>query len=494
MYCYDFPYFENFAAFQPGMPVSIDRRGNAWPGAGTTIYRNVADEPIDYSMNNVKLRQLNHFMTLAVFDGGVAAFRGTYDNFQVEVSKQDLPPVDGQVRRVSEVVAMNREQFIIVGSNQLLPLTVQVTRNDDGRVRVNFVFGIPKPMGDADHDKFPHIDNLTNTTIAMIYERSMNLYTRIAEVRGVGTNAQVDLGDETRVGYSYEYHKVAGMDANHYIIAATGRLWNTSFYYPAVTAVLCTINGTKLQIGEWKYLPWAMSHNYMDMDNFDFSNAIMVFTEATEHSIKAVMLHFDREENDIYFGSSRTIQNGGSVFYPEKIDIRILSPTSFAVFYEDQVIHRLCLVLCTVSSSLDISVSSPTYVVSLTSGAFSYDLCESGMGDFMILENRVTDRNRVFMHYGVVLPRPFGIAQKSKKGKLTIQFAGMFKIPTKQRFTPGRAVYTNSRGELLEGRPFGMANRESGMFYEYGPDRSLLSQNNLVGVAVTKRKIYMKFL
>ena len=494
MYCYEFPFFEDFARFQPGMPVSIDSKGNAWPGAGTTIYRNVAEEPITYSMNNVKLRQLNHFMTLAVFDGGVAAFRGTFDNFEVQMGKTDLPTVDGQIRRVSEVVAMNRDTFIIVGSNQLLPLTVLVTRPDSGPVTVSFQFGIPTPLNEVDDNKFPHIDVLTNTTVAMIYERNMNLYTRKAELKGTGTNAQVSLGSEVRVGNSYEFHKVAGMDANHYIIAATGRLFNSSFYYPAVTAVLCTIKGDTIEIGEWKYLAWAMSHNYMDMDNFDFQNAIMVFTDAAEHSIIAVMVHFDREENDISFGSSRTIQNGGAVFFPEKIDMRILSPTTFAVFYEDQVIHKLCLVLCSVSSSRDISVASPTYVVSLTSGAFSYDLCESGMGDFVILENRVTDQNRVFMHYGVVLPRPFGIAQKTKNGKLTIQFAGMFKVPTKQRFTPGRAIYTNSKGELLEGRPFGMANRESGLFYEHGPDRSLLSQNNLVGVAVTKNKIYMKFL
>ena len=65
MYSYEFPFFEDWTKFQPGMPVSIDWKGNAWPGAGTTIYRNVAEEPITYSMNNVKLRQLNHFMTLA---------------------------------------------------------------------------------------------------------------------------------------------------------------------------------------------------------------------------------------------------------------------------------------------------------------------------------------------------------------------------------------------------------------------------------------------
>ena len=55
--------------------MSIDREGNAWPGAGTTIYRNVTQEPIEGTMRNLKVRELDHFMTLAVYDGGVTAYR-----------------------------------------------------------------------------------------------------------------------------------------------------------------------------------------------------------------------------------------------------------------------------------------------------------------------------------------------------------------------------------------------------------------------------------
>ena len=88
----------------------------------------------------------------------------------------------------------------------------------------------------------------------------------------------------------------------------------------------------------------------------------------------------------------------------------------------------------------------------------------------------------------------FGIAQSAKKGKLTVQFAGMFKVPGNRKLTPGRAIYTNSKGELIEGAPFGYVNRNFGIFYEFDwRDNSILSNNNLVGIAVTKKKIYMKY-
>jgi hypothetical protein len=98
------------------------------------------------------------------------------------------------------------------------------------------------------------------------------------------------------------------------------------------------------------------------------------------------------------------------------------------------------------------------------------------------------------IHRAEVLARPFGISMGHKRNQLYVQFAGMVKIPGKQTFTPGRAVYTNSNGDLLMGRPYGYANRDFGQFYEFSRDgNQILSLHNLVGLAVTKHKIYLKF-
>lgn len=495
MYSYDFPYVSDFLQFQAGMPVSIDRRGNAWPGAGTTIYRNVTNEEIDYDMNNVKLRELNFFMTLAVYDGGVTAFRGTWEGFEVSVGRKSLPEVGGEMRRVSDVVKLSHNRFVVVSPNALLPLTAEVTRAESGRVSVEFYFGhnIDLPEG----ARWPHLDKLDNDTMAMIFERNMYLYTCLAKVSGAGSDMTITYTAEQYISAVYEFHKVAGMDRNHFIIAASGRMFNISGYPPTITAMLCRVTADDtIEIGVRKYLPWTFSHNFMDIDNFNRDNAVMTFVEGGENAIKAVMVYLDRSANEIFFGSSRTIQSGGAIFHPERIDVRILSETTFSVFYEDQAIGGLCLVLCTVTDTRDIAITSPTYVIEkYRRGQFSYDVSESGMGDFMIIEYyRNEQRRRAMVHYGVVYPRPFGIAQKAKNNRLTVQFAGMFKVPGKQRFIPGRAVYTNSKAELIQGRPYGSANRENGVFYSVAPDGSLLSQNNVVGVAVTRNKIYMKFI
>ena len=114
------------------------------------------------------------------------------------------------------------------------------------------------------------------------------------------------------------------------------------------------------------------------------------------------------------------------------------------------------------------------------------------IGEYREVEGRPAT---VQFHRGVVIPRMFGIAQSAKKGKLTVQFAGMFKVPGNRKLTPGRAIYTNSKGELIEGQPYGYANRDYGQFYtESFSDNSILSINNLIGVAVTKKKIYLKYV
>ena len=478
--------------------MSIDREGNAWPGAGTTIYRNVTQEPIEGTMRNLKVRELDHFMTLAAYDGGVTAYRLSFEGYEVEVNRKALPTVDQKERNVDDVVKIGHNRFIIVGSKQLLPLTTVVERKDR-KVSVDFLFGHELDLPNDD-DQWPHVDNLTNTTFALIYENGDKLIIRTGEWKGDGNGAELILSQITEATDRYEFHGIAGMDASHFIITVTGKRASDPQSWPVVRSCLCTVGDGKITMGTWKVLPFSLSHNFFDMDNFGPENVLMVFSDSEAGSIHAVMCHFDRTSNDIFYGSQREIQKGGAVLGYNRIDIRVLSPTSFAVFYEDQAIQGLCLVLCSVSPSMDIVITSPNYIISRTWGPdrhtdFYYDLCESGWGDFMIGEYRMSGpSSRVMFHRGVVLPRMFGIAQKSKKGKLTVQFAGMFKVPGSRKLTPGRAIYTNSKGELIEGAPYGYVNRNFGIFYEFSrADNSILSNNNLVGMAATTKKIYLKF-
>ena len=502
IYSYEFPYFDKFITFTPGTPVSIDRHGHAFPGAGTTIYRNITAKPVTKAMKNLKVRELPHHMLLAVYNGGVTAFKMSFEGFSYEVKSISLPPIGSQDRLVNDVIPVddNKEHFIVVGSQHLLAMTVKTERTRD-HVKVTFTFGEDVSMPDTD-DQWPHVDTLSNTTFAVVYERGDKLYVRTGRWTGEGEDAKLNISTETVANDRHQFHGIAGMDPKHFIIATTGRKYKEQHDWPVVQACLCTIGDDgKITVGEWVRLPWSVSENFFDMDNMGPSDVVIVYAEQGSGAVQSTMLHFDREHNQIFFGSQRTIQNGGAVARWGKMDIRVLSPVSFAVFYEDQAVHGLMMVLCGISPSLDIVVISPTYVIDRpwrNDGftRYDFDLCAQGWGNFMIGEYREVEGRpaTVQFHRGVVIPRMFGIAQSAKKGKLTVQFAGMFKVPGNRKLTPGRAIYTNSKGELIEGAPFGYVNRNFGIFYEFDwRDNSILSNNNLVGIAVTKKKIYMKY-
>ena len=482
-----------------GMPVSIDRDGNAFPGAGITIYRNISIDTINKKMTNAKIRELSFNVAMVVYDGGIDAYRFSFEGYAVSFNHLDLTPsLKGEVRRIDDVVRVSRERFIIVGNRELLPITARTTFANR-QIKVEFFQGTPMAL-ENDDDMWPHVDNLNNETFALVYENGDKLYTRVGHWLGDGNTSSLQLDVETLATNRYEYHGVAGMDDSHFIIAATGRQFGVNGSFPIVTACLCTVQPNKtVSFGEWISLGFTMSHNFFDMDNMGPSQVIMTFADAETNGLKAVTMEYDRDQQRIFFGSTASIQTGGAVLHESSVDLRVLNREMFAVFYKDDAIQSLMLVMCAITESNDIAVVSPNYVVSRPRGfmgrtEYYYDLCEIDMGDFAIVEYQSTERERtVMIHRGDVRPRPFGIVSKVNKNSLMVQFAGMFQMPRGMNIIPGRAVLTNSYGDLVEGDPFGYENSNFGNFYvESRKDNSILSGNNLIGIAVTKRKIYMK--
>ena len=480
---------------QEGMPVSLDREGYAFPGAGTTIYRNVSIGTNGHEMRNVKIRELDFNVAMLVYDGYIDAMLFSMDGDTIDVSQTSLTPtLDGEVRKVDDVVRVSRQRFIVVGSRELLPITAVVERQDK-RIRVNFYQGTPTALVN-DEDKWPHADNLNNDTFVLIYENGYNLYTRVGHWTGTDFSPAISLDDELLATIRYEYHGIAGLDSNHFVIAATGKQYRVNDTLPGVRACLCTLydNGT-VTFGDWIMLSFTISHNYFDMDNMGPDEVIMAFAEGS--GVTAVVMGYDRESNEIFFGSHESIQTGGAILRESRMDLRVLDYYTFAVFYEDDYTQTLNLVMAEISDANDIEVTSPTYIISRPYGDrftdYYFDLCETMGGDFVIAEYQNTGMfKNALVHHGVRRPRPVGIATKVSQNKLMIQFAGMFKV-SGMKLTPGRAIYTNTKGDLIEGMPFGYANSEFGSYYVFSPhDNSIISSTSLVGLAVTKNKIYMK--
>ena len=80
-----------------------------------------------------------------------------------------------------------------------------------------------------------------------------------------------------------------------------------------------------------------------------------------------------------------------------------------------------------------------------------------------------------------------------KKGVAEIQLGGILTVSSKKKLTPGRAIYANSKGDLIQSLPYGYASRNFGVFYVVDKETNTIVDNrNLIGVAVSKNKIRMR--
>ena len=76
---------------------------------------------------------------------------------------------------------------------------------------------------------------------------------------------------------------------------------------------------------------------------------------------------------------------------------------------------------------------------------------------------------------------------------MEVQLGGIFTLSGKRKLTPGRSIYTNSKGDLIESYPYGYVTRDFGTFYVVDKEsNSILDRKNLVGMAVTSKKIKLK--
>ena len=76
---------------------------------------------------------------------------------------------------------------------------------------------------------------------------------------------------------------------------------------------------------------------------------------------------------------------------------------------------------------------------------------------------------------------------------MEVQLGGILQLKSKTKLTPGRAIYTNSKGDVVQSWPYGYISRNFGVFYVVDKEtHAIIDGNNLIGVAVSKKKIRMR--
>lgn len=514
IYTYKFPYFPEYTSITKGMPVSLDENGNVWPGAGLTIYRDSNFEEITYEMKNVKAKKLEDDLILIAFEGGVTAFKGTAKGYTIQSNTVELLTEQHEPIPVRELVAMGNRRFIIVARTHLIPIEVVVTRKDK-EININILKGEVYSLPNDD-DKYPHVDNLSNTTFAIICEQSYMLETMLGKWTGEGTSSKLEVTIPYQFHMRLNFHGIAGIDENHYIITATGKVYNYTESQPVVLSWLCTVEDGYVNIQDHIRLPFAFSDNWFGMDNIGNNHVIMVYADAVTNGIKGVMITYNKEENKIQYGANVVIQNGGSILDYDKMDITVLDNRKFVITYEDAGAHGLVMITGARTDSNDIVVTSPAYIVSRPSReehyeGFWFDVAAYNSEHFGIIEvKRVNGRRYTRFDLVATYPRVLGIAKNDGKGTVKkendhshtgtpqkstvdVQLGGIFTVAGNKKFTPGRAIYTNSKGDLIESYPYGYVTRDFGTFYVVDKEsNSVLDKKNLIGIAVTSKKIKMK--
>lgn len=514
IYTYKFPYLPEYTTITKGMPVAFDEYGHVWPGAGLTVYRGSTYDEIQYDMKHVKAKNLDGDLILVAFDGGVTAFQGTCKGKSFQSNTVELVDRDKNPIVVRELIHMGEKRYIVVSREYLIPLEVTVDRTDSA-ITINILTGKYYHLPNDD-DKYPHVDNLSSTRFAVVFERGLQLLTTFGTWQGAGSAAELIVAEPLQVHLRLNFHGVAGIDDNHYIITATGPVHNSTNPYPRVLSWLASIDGQEIVVQQHIILPFTFSDNWFAMDNIGSRHVIMVYADALTNGINAVMITYDNSTNTIAYGCNTVIQKGGSVLDYERMDITVLDNRKFVVTYVDGGAESLMMVTGARTDSNDLVVTSPAYIISRPRfneryEGFWFDVASYNSEHFGIIEvKRVNGRRYTRFDLVATYPRVLGIAKKDGKGNLPkehdhshkenpivstveVQLGGIFTLSGKRKLTPGRSIYTNSKGDLIESYPYGYVTRDFGTFYVVDKEsNSILDRKNLVGMAVTSKKIKLK--
>ena len=410
-----------------------------------------------------------------------------------------------QPMQIDNFVRLTNETYVVMGSGYLLPFSVSwkwIQAEHKIQVDVNLGELTALPAGAA----YPKIDTLDENNLCLSYEGPDNMIYAMTAIVAKDTSGRLRVSTNTPKSFSeiYGYHGIAGLSKTNFIVAATGPKFNSSGHMQQnLRATLVTINndGT-LTFGDWVALPWSMSFNYFDMDNFDERFVVVAYINGMNNNgVECILLDYDRDTNTIYWGTSMTYQSGGAVMDETKIVLSMLAPDRFSLAYPDAAAHgSLAIGIIELTSTGDLVRSSPEFMVSKPSfphdsDEIFFDVCNGGRsGRFIIAEShRRSSGNSASLHIGTYGPRPVGIVRKNLFGSSEIQFAGTFTFDTsKVKLQPGYMYYTDANGALYRGRPAGFAHREFGAFYVQTEDHNILSLHNQIGMAVSERELLIK--
>ena len=406
------------------------------------------------------------------------------------------------------MIKLNETKLVLVANNGLLPLTI--TYDKSGKEKeVTVVEGQTKYFINDKAAVFPHVDNLNGKYVAYIYEQDFKIMTGYAGWEGEGKDAYMKISDAyvAEENCIYQYHGIAGLSGDRYIIGATGYANNGSGttpekWEPHPTRVkLISIVDGQLIIGDWVVRAFSDSTSWFAFDNFNDKRALICYYDEIEgNGLVAMGIFLNDARDNIYFGGYTFIESGGALVPYTRTTMRILSDRRFGVFFPDASYNgNLIFMMGELTATNDLTRVGSNFVVARKfpgdkgSSNFYYSIAAVNWHSFCLLDYYNGENQKyAALNMGYHLAYPVGITTDRSSKHKYIQFNGVYKL-THQKLIPGRTYYTNSHGDFVAGRPYGYNHAEFGQFYvDDRETHQVMALHNQIGIAVTEHELLIR--
>ena len=492
--------------FPAGTPVSLDWEGYVQRGAGFGIYRNVTVVPNE-AMRGLKTEVVGENIIVNAYYGKISLQYIDGDDVSTPVYV-DAKDERGVSVTVDHLIQLNDTKLILVGNNRMIPITV--SDNYDGKKHVlDCVLGKANQMAEASKNTiFPHVDNLDGTNVAFIYEdwNNYQLMAGYGTWTGEGENAKIEFTGPfvaSEEGF-YSYHGVAGLSTNKFLIAASGHKNNGTevpepFAPIRVKVASIDHNTKKITFSDWSLRVFSDNVNWFALDNFNSHMAVICYYDETEGNGVVAMAIFLDQGDVVRFGGYTIIESGGAL-KPEthsQISMRILSDRRFGVMFPDASANGNLMGERTDNN--DITRIGSNFVVARNgrrqSGSFQFAVGAVDWSRFVLVDSyTVGDNSYSSVNVGYHLAYPVGITTDRSKSSKYIQFHGVYKYTSNSvTLVPGYTYYTNSKGGLVKGRPYGYNHAEFGQFYVISSETyEICALHNQIGIAVSEKELLIR--
>lgn len=500
---------------KPGVVVSLDEKGYVFTGAGTTISRNVTVYQDIAEFDDIRVLAMSQNVVFTATRGKLVAYEISYDDISLENSEHRLPQVGGKTRKIESLHKLSRDTIVVVGSGQLLPITVTITEKDATHYDIKYVEGKPYTLTKDTENSYPHCDDLRDDNrqnyLACTFEDGDNLKTGVFTMTGEGSE-KTFVSDHPPMVYGLrrKYHGLAGLGPDGYVVAAGGRLFNETEENGPIELAYVHVHDKHIRISNFTRLPFTFSGGFFALDNMYMNGAVLCYTRIASGGINCISLdvNYGPQGGGIQFGSTVIVSSGGAAVDESRTKLQIINWKTFALMWADQNIGgAISYQMITFNDAGDMSKRGPAYVVSHRNrhhNIVQHFVGCSGVDQYKsaIVELLQTDTKRMAMlHTVYVYPRPIGVANKNIAGGNQVQFGGLWKVSKEYlkkqkegKLIPGTMYYCNDRGMILRGFPAGYAHRSFGIFYIISrDDDSLLNLHNQVGMAISESEILLRF-